>query len=309
MKRKVDVIIMETGEVLEGVNITTAQDKANYQRFLERRENWRLKCVEFETTYREYGSFVWLLYNAGCALDLGIQPEDITKLIFISTYLNYQNRLMYKEDELMTKETMEEVLAVSESTFKRFWKSITDAGLLTVSDKGELFLNMDIFKRGKIAGDEDKDRMRIYKTGIRCLYWDSNVTQHKLLSYLFQLIPFVNINYNIVAYNPKETSLKAVEPMTMPEICMLVGYKPDNYRRLKNTLKALRIKGMPVFSFVENANGMFCYINPRVYYAGNQWKRVEVLGKFCEPKSVNVKKTNKDMLKEFLGDEYSKYYE
>lgn len=282
MLRNRDIVDIETGEAFLNVTVTTERDRQNYKKILEAKQKYEFQGVEIQKQYKKYGSFVWLLYNAGQVLDLGIQPDELTKLIYISTYMGYNNRLMVSEDESMTKKQMREILRVSEDTFHKFYISLTNTGILLEDIDKCLYLNTSIFKRGAIKDVKDIDcnRTRLYIKSIRSLYTQAKISEHKLLSYLFQAIPFVNVNYNILCFNPLENDLQKVKPMIMKDFCVIIGYSQDNDRRLKTKLKGLRLQQLPVFSFVDNADGLFCYINPNVYYAGNKWEEVKVLGRF-----------------------------
>lgn len=282
MLRSRDIVDLETGEAFLNVTVTTERDKQNYKKFLEAKQKYEFQGAEIQKQYKKYGSFVWFLYNAGQVLDLGVQPDELTKLIYISTYMGYNNRLMVSEDESMTKKQMREILRVSEDTFHKFYTSLTNTGILSEDMDKCLYLNTSIFKRGAIKDVKDIDcnRTRLYIKSIRSLYTQAKISDHKLLSYLFQAIPFVNINYNILCFNPLENDLQKVKPMIMKDFCVVIGYSQDNDRRLKTKLKGLRLQQLPVFSFVDNADGLFCYINPNVYYAGNKWEEVRVLGRF-----------------------------
>ena len=189
---------------------------------------------------------------------------------------------MVSEDESMTKKQMREILRVSEDTFHKFYISLTNTGILSEDIDKCLYLNTSIFKRGAIKDVKNIDcnRTRLYIKSIRSLYTQAKISEHKLLSYLFQAIPFVNVNYNILCFNPLENDLQKVKPMIMKDFCVIIGYSQDNDRRLKTKLKGLRLHQLPVFSFIDNADGLFCYINPNVYYAGNKWEEVKVLGRF-----------------------------
>lgn len=281
MKSFKKVVNVETGEVYDDVKVLTKSDIERCKKIFEAKELYEIKGHSIKAKYKENGSFVWLLYNAGKVLDLGISPNNLTKLIFISTFMDYDNRLMLKETKIMTKEIMFLILGVSKRTFDSFWNAITDAGLVIVKETGELFLNADVFQRGSTQ-TEDADRIRLYRKSIRSLYSRATVGEHKLLSYLFQAIPFVNTQYNMLCHNPTEKDLDLVKPMHMVDYCEIIGYSPENYRRLKTLLKKLTLKKKVVFSFVDNAKGLFCYVNPNVYYAGNDWERVEILGEFCK---------------------------
>ena len=282
MLRNRDIVDIETGEAFLNVTVTTERDRQNYKKVLEAKQKYEFQGAEIQKQYKKYGSFVWLLYNAGQVLDLGIQPDELTKLIYISTYMGYNNRLMVSEDESMTKKQMREILRVSEDTFHKFYTSLTNTGILSEDIDKCLYLNTSIFRRGTIKDVKDIDcnRTRLYMKSIRSLYRQAKISEHKLLSYLFQAIPFVNVNYNILCFNPLENDLQKVKPMIIKDFCVIIGYSQDNDRRLKTKLKGLRLKQLPVFSFVDNADGLFCYINPNVYYAGNKWEEVKVLGRF-----------------------------
>ena len=279
MLQNKNIIDVDTGEVYENVTITTEQDRQKYKNYLEEKIKYEFKGSEIQRKYKQYGSFVWLLYNADQILDLGIKPDELTKLIYISTFMGYNNRIMISEDESMTKYQMREILKLSEDTFRRIYNSLLGAKILTEDSNKCLYLNTCLFRRGAVE-DVDCNRMRLYIKSVRNLYMQAKIREHKLLSYLFQAIPFVNINYNILCFNPSESDLKKVKPMLMKDYCILIGYSQDNDRRLKTKLKGLKLKQLPVFSFVENSDGLFCYINPNVYYAGNKWDDVKVLGRF-----------------------------
>lgn len=273
------VIDNDSGEVVEGVKkLYTEQELENIKRHKEHNAEKENKKQQINAIYKEYGIFVWFLYNYNEVLKLGIPPEMLPKLIYVSTFMGYDNRIMIAENKCMNKQQMQALLGLSDMTFYRFYTAASAAGLLIEKDD-VFYMNSDIFKRG-IIKDVDKNRTRLYVRGIRHVYHRAKVTDHRLLSYLFQAIPFVNTNYNMLSLNPEETNLKKVIPMKLADYCTKIGYSSENARRLKTILKKLRVEDEPVFSFVENADGIFCYINPRVFYAGNRREKVEILGEF-----------------------------
>lgn len=283
MLQNINVIDAETGEIYENVNITNEEDRKKYKDYLNARSKYEFQRAEIQEKYRQYGGFVWLLYNSNQIFDLGVKPDVLTKLIYISTHMKYDNRLTLSNNVNMRKKNLMKILNIQERTFRDFYNSVTEANILLENEDGDLYLNTSIFRRGVIE-DIDCNRTRLYIKSIRSLYEQAKVSEHKLLSYLFQAIPFVNVNYNILCFNPLERDFDKVEAMTMKDYCKLIGYSEDNDRRLKTKLKGLRLKQCPVFSFVDNSDGLFCYINPDVYYAGNKWDEVKILGKFQKNK-------------------------
>lgn len=268
----------DTDEYYENCVLRTQEEIEGYKKYQKILE----KKAMIDEEYRKNGAFVWLIYHSEQVLDLGITPDQLTKLIYISTFIGYDNKLKAKSIA-MRKIDMQKILDVSERTFKSFWHAITSADILRVGDDDGLYLNDSIFMRGKVKRKtipSDEYKIRLYKNSIQKLYKQSKVTEHKFLSYLFQAIPYINIDYNIISHNPQERDLSLIQPMQMTEYCTLVGYDPENARKLKTKMKSLTINGRYVFSFVDNNDGLFCYVNPYVCYAGNRWDEVKVLGKF-----------------------------
>lgn len=271
----------ETGEVFEDAELRTKEQREQYKKIREKQKEYELKHAQIDENYKRYGAFVWFIYHSQQVLDLGITPDQLTKLIYLSTYLDYKNRLIIEKDKHMTRTHMQDLLKVSERTFKTFWGAIVKAKILRNDTNDNcLYIDNSIFKRGKIILDEDENKIRLYRNSIKKLYEKAKPSEHKFLSYLFQAIPYVNKNYNIISQNPLENDLSLVVPMQMTEYCEIINYDPDNARKLKAKMKALTINDKHVFSFVDNGNGLFCYVNPYVYYAGNKWEKVEILGKF-----------------------------
>lgn len=271
----------ETGEVFEDAELRTKEQREQYKKIREKQKEYESKRTAIDENYKRYGAFVWFIYHSQQVLDLGITPDQLTKLIYLSTYLDYKNRLIIEKDKHMTRTHMQDVLKVSERTFKTFWGAIVKAKILrNDTNDNYLYIDNSIFKRGKIKLDEDENKIRLYRNSIKKLYEKAKPSEHKFLSYLFQAIPYVNKNYNIISQNPLENDLSLVVPMQMTEYCEIINYDSDNARKLKAKMKALTINDKHVFSFVDNGNGLFCYVNPYVYYAGNKWEKVEILGKF-----------------------------
>lgn len=271
----------ETGEVFEDAELRTKEQREQYKKIREKQKEYESKRAAIDENYKRYGAFVWFIYHSQQVLDLGITPDQLTKLIYLSTYLDYKNRLIIEKDKHMTRTHMQDVLKVSERTFKTFWGAIVKAKILRNDTNDNcLYIDNSIFKRGKIKLDEDENKIRLYRNSIKKLYEKAKPSEHKFLSYLFQAIPYVNKNYNIISQNPLENDLSLVVPMQMTEYCEIINYDSDNARKLKAKMKALTINDKHVFSFVDNGNGLFCYVNPYVYYAGNKWEKVEILGKF-----------------------------
>lgn len=283
-----DVVDVDTGECFQAAEIWTKEDVENREK---QKENYkhRLAREEYQQSVKkDNGAFVWLLYNVGAVLDFGISPATLTRLIYISTFIENDNKLWIDKDHgiSMTEVNMKALLGLSRCTYERFVQEVTENNILI--KQGECFYINDAFlTRGKLPRQKlkkslDKRYMKIYNKAIRKLYAQAKVSEHSKIAYLYQMIPFVNIHYNILCHNPKEEDKSLIKAMTMEEYCELIGYSADNARRLKTQLKKITINKVPVLNFVENLYGLFCYVNPRVFFGDKpeKLKEVEILGEF-----------------------------
>lgn len=274
----------ETGEIISSIWRAEEQDKG-----------WEKKCeavaedegkqyyVKGERT--ELGSFIWLLYNVNKALEFGLSPASLTRIIFLATYMNYENYLVYDNQVKVKATRLYSLLNISRRVTISFLKEAEEKGIITVEPETKFVkMNSDMFAKGSLADiTVSKNAMRLYIMGIRHLYNKSDPDEHKTLSYVFQAIPYVNLNYNILCRNPYETNSHNVEIIMLNEYCSLIDYDPRHAVRLKTYLKNIKVADEGVFGFVDTRDGYYMIVNPRIYYAGNQYDQVQILGKFFKP--------------------------
>lgn len=218
----------------------------------------------------------------------GLTPETVTRLIYLSTYmLRYNsNKLMLTERTPMRRKDLISVLGVSDSSARRFWREVSP-DYIKEDSSGLIFTNADIFKRGKLNKHIDNPYLKMYINGVRKLYKSANGEYHKQLGYLFKLLPFINIEYNILCTNPLETDIEKIKPISISDFCNLIGYDVSNISRLLNIYRKVRFD-------VEGKQERFCslvydgidrysakiIINPHILYSGSDYNAVKVLGAF-----------------------------
>lgn len=289
----------KTGEVVDfsgkTIYIQTQEERDKAKEYFKDIKAKQEEIKIINQQYEEYGNFIWSVYGMNELLFPELKPSTITRLIYLSTFLNYDGQLMKNSKNIMTKESLFNVLNLSRKETDRFYNEVIKNNILICENDG-LFLNTDIFGKGKLTdskvgvmAEKNKYITRLYINGVRELYSKSTPRSHKTLSYLFQVLPYVNREYNIVSHNPLETNLKEIKSMSLGEFCETIGYEKSNSTRLfkilfepqfdvgggeiKTAMRYVVDKGLS-----KETYSMF--INPRVFYAGNKWKEVEILGKF-----------------------------
>lgn len=276
--------ITEDGEVVSVAVAYSPEEIENRKKRKQAQEEYENKMQYRKIANKENGEFVFLIYNISEALAFGIQPATLTRLIYLSTYMGFDNRLRLTDVTSMQQKDIKDVLKISQSTYERFMEEVLEKKIIFKDEKERLYLDARFFFRGsvpkEIKNSFDKNVIKVYYNSVRQIYEKAKVTEHARLSYLFQMIPFVNIQYNMLCHNPLETEMKYVKAMTLPEYCSIVGYSPENAHKLKSFLKKVLLDDIPVFSFVDNNYGLFCYVNPNIFYVGNSEDKVEILKSF-----------------------------
>ena len=284
--------IYETEEyfsVLGGFNVyePSAKEKKEYG------ENLRNQ----QALTRELGGFVKVLYYNNEILygnELGLSKATVTRLLMLSTYLDYDNCLVLEipktkkqaqEVEYMKRKDIQEVLGLSKNAFDTFMKEITKANILIKEDK-KYKLSSDYFYRGETSKDIYFSRM--YIDTVRELYVNTSTRKHSTLSYVFQLMPFVHWKTNILVKD-RMSNIENMEHLNMYDICELLGLETSktSINNMKKELLSFRVvrdgKELYLFNYLKvgGAKGSkeSFVINPLVYNAMsdfNDFKQVMV---------------------------------
>ncbi|HHY0057933.1 hypothetical protein [Clostridioides difficile] len=233
------------------------------------------------------GGFVFCAYVKNELLfnEISISRANISRLIYLTTYLNYntgeENLLVkyskYKEIVPIVRKNMREILNLKDRAFREFLTDVKKNNLLYESN-GKFYISTEYFTKG-ISKFKDKDYTRIYINTSRFLYEHSTPRQHKQLSYIYQLIPYIHFESNILCLNPNELDISKLEKMSLHRICELLNVstiKQDMNRFKKELLKFyIELDGNKFYVFkyviVEGTYKSMDYfiINPYVVWRGN----------------------------------------
>ena len=287
-----------TGEVMdfEGkvVYVQTEEERTKTRDYFDQLKEREKQAKIINEKYKDFGNFIWSVYNINQQMFPNINASDITRLMFLSTYVNYDGYLAFKNKTKLDKDKMFELLNISEREFRNFYNSMLENNILYIQDE-KYYISNKLFGKGKLNmtaiakfSEDEKFITRLYIDGVRDLYSKSTPRSHKTLSYLFQIIPYVNRQYNIICFNPLEEELDKIEGMSLGQFCETIGYSSHNsgqlFKYLFEPQFMINGKETTAMRYVvdkgldKSTYSMF--INPRVYYAGNKWSEVEVLGKF-----------------------------
>lgn len=234
--------------------------------------------------------FVFHIYQVCSDTFPDMEAAHLTRLIYLATFLNYDNVIVTPNGKPMNKAMVQERLKLKDPQFYRFWNDMVKRKILLAGEAG-ISLNESLFFRGSTENIKKRcsqDRTtftRLYIRGVRELYEKSTTSSHKTLSYMFRILPYVSHKFNVVCSNPYETNSELVQPMSTQEIAEAIGYEKHNVsalmRKLINTTFMVDGKEMGaigiVSSYLAAGNKSEMFINPRVYYAGDAHDEVRIL--------------------------------
>lgn len=279
-----DLIVLDknTGEIAEGITILTTEDKLLQRQLINLKKQ---KEINWISSGEE--NFIFHLFNKQFE---DLSPQSIVRLIYIATYIDYSNNILCFENKVsLTKKDIKKLMLLSDSVFKRWFNEMIDKKYI-IQKENNFYITDKYFRKGQInknLSDYKNNRYtRIYINAIRKLYITTKSTSHTYLGYIFQLVPFVNLQWNIVCHNPLESDKDLISPITVGEFCDIIEYDKKNAKRLIKILSEIKFewkeKTQRFCSYIYDADitNMMMFINPNIFYSGNNFSEVEVLGMF-----------------------------
>jgi hypothetical protein len=236
-----------------------------------------LKVVEsVKELEQENGGFVFAFFNARQTMSEAfptLSQADLARVMFIGTYVAFgTGRLQYDNGVAINKKALGELLGLSRNTFNVFYKSLVECEIIAEQGK-DIFVNPTLFYYGYQSEvkqmTKDLKYTRLFCKTVRDLYTLYNGKALKQLALVYSVLPFVNFQFNILAYNPEEMFADQVRPITIDKLAALLGYQRAD--KLAEALRKLKYDGKSVFGMFELDDKRYkkVVINPRVVYAGD----------------------------------------
>lgn len=147
MKSTIFPIDVETGEIPPGIQMTDEEDRRRRKLFAEKQ--WD------KTIRRKDHVLLGEFYMTTCRKNQfeGLQPQDVARLVFIATFMDY-NCVLKNGDNYLTIDDLPDLLEVSKSTFDRLWDKI-QGRYIVQSEDGSLTV-VDGFLRGRQKGIKEQ---------------------------------------------------------------------------------------------------------------------------------------------------------
>lgn len=286
---KTDYVDIRTGELFiddgEAYRITS-------EKTIEQRRKHFEKNNQINSNYKNQKKFLWLVYKEHEGIIERMKPAAVSRIIYLSTFIDYEGKLINNNGKLMTKQDIMKQMNLKKQSFFDFFKEITENKV--VIDKNNYYeINKEYFYKGTINPLNLKDGSivtRIYISAVRELYLKASTSSHKHMGYIFKLIPYINREYNVVCSNPFETDVKKIKPLTLNEVCDILHYDKNNAKRLiaEFSSSKFQIKDSDKFKgllmYISTCGvfdgNTYMVVNPQIYYGGKNIENIAILGIF-----------------------------
>jgi hypothetical protein len=222
------------------------------------------------------GGFVFVIFNY-CNNLMGDNPEikkeDLVKLFYLATFVDYRGYLM-NDGLYMKLKDIKRKLRLEHHQFKRFYTKMEELGILKCDKNKNVKISSTYFMKGEISEQirEYYDYSRLYISSIQYLYEHIDVRKHSQLGNYFKLIPYIHRQQNTLCWNPA-SKYEDMNLMHVSELKELIGYTAKGVKGFINELLSLRLEsGEAILGFfrTEYDEGQsYIIVNPKVVYGGN----------------------------------------
>lgn len=225
----------ETGEVVPvaaDTTIMSAEERDGYRRKMAEK-TVRAELVEVQKEM--CGDFYWTLFESKEEYCPGVSDDMLSKIMYLIAFMDYETNLLVVQDGVtspkrpMRKIDVAKIIRLHRVKFSRFWKDMLATGIIAEEDDGCLrvcsrFCKGDLIRKNMAA-------MKIFTHAVKYMYENVDVRTHQYISYLFRLIPYINLKYNVFCQNPLETDRTKIMPMTAKDMCRILGLSEENVQR------------------------------------------------------------------------------
>lgn len=265
-----------TGEILENVNRIKTDIDVEYEKAMKDAYIKRKRIVRHnQLTESGKSQFYMLKYSICAMIEMGVSLANVTRIIYLATYMTYDNVLVTGNNKKMDKKKMQEIMGLKRETFRTFYQEAVKAHILKENPDSSFSITNNIFHKGKIVKLQPEFKYMYMKNlGIRELYESVKSSEHSRLAYLFMMIPFVHMKFNILCWNPLEENFDKIELMSFKQLGELFNVK--NVRQLSHYLRFYQVDGRHLIAQTVVGNTRRIFVNPSLYSSG-----------YCEPVTIH----------------------
>ena len=218
--------------------------------------------------------FFWLFYEPHTTLSYS--GKEFLVLTQLASKMGEDNLLLRNSRTPFDKSTLVSIVASNKNAGYICLKKWRESELLLEKD-GKFYFNSSVVRRGSLPNDVPAEKMRIAYDGVQAVV---EGTSFRRLALLVSLIPYLNLEHNVISDDTFEWDWKNVTPLSDLEIVERLGLLPSTAKRIPSYLlePVITIRGHRQ-KMVALVDGKYV-LNPRIFYGGSHFK--EVLKNFSD---------------------------
>lgn len=201
-------------------------------------KNLELKKVEKnESKFEE--DFIWMYFKQQQRLFPELSPQDITKLIYLSTYCSYNTNILVESGTPIKKKNLTNIMMLEKSQYFDWINKMQRYNYLEFKED-IICLNNTLFSKGKLKTPTDSLSIRIFVYMVQKLYKNITPKDHIKMGHAIHLIPFMNLHFNVLSSTPYETDISKVKLLRISDYTDALGCTPKQCKRILNELVTFR---------------------------------------------------------------------
>ncbi|MDD4778976.1 MAG: hypothetical protein PHT02_00035 [Tissierellia bacterium] len=202
-----------------------------------------------------------------------LTPDDITKLFYLATFVDYEGYLIYNDSYLKRKD-MNNILCITRNNFDLFFNKMKKLKIFILDENKCVKINKGFFYKGELekAIQQNYNYTRVYINTVRYLFEHVPKANHKQLGTYFKLIPYIHRQQNTLCWNP-ECDIVDIYLMHVRDLQEILGYHRNSVRGFINGLLSIRLDNneaiLGFFRTEYDEGKSYIIVNPKVFYGGN----------------------------------------
>lgn len=224
--------------------------------------------------------------------------QYMVRMILLGAYTDYDNKLVWNLDskrgrKYIMADQLIGVLQLKVAEYKRTKKFLLDNKYISIDNDNKVTVNKELIIKGgiKMSNKEfqklDNDYVRIFDDSIKDIYREATAREHKKLALLFQILPYINVEHNMVCTieTTDKLEINNIESLNLTQLAEEIGYLKGNTNKLKSDLLGIKIKDENVVMVLNKGRETVITINPRLYYKGSDVNQLKSMINLFEVKN------------------------
>lgn len=257
------------------INEGSGEIKTNISRLITNKEDEQIhrhqqRTNSFNHIGDVYGEFFFYKYDDFLEY-LNYDLATAFRFLYICSFADADNKIILPNKRFaQTEKDFVFVFNKPRKSVEGFHKSLVDNELI-YKDFNSIYRVNDNYFSKKIINDNDfkQHSTRVFDKAIQDLYNMLTSDEHVFAGELLKLIPYMNIYSNILCHNISERDPAKVDPLTKKELQDVFRPNSDYGRKLRTKIETFSINDEPVIGKVSLMDEYQYFINPRLFYRGN----------------------------------------